>query len=60
MPNESWKKSSRCDTGTCVEVRALEDEIQLRDSKLGNASEILRFNPKRWATFLADIATRTS
>lgn len=55
MIMSAWRKSSYCDTGTCFEVRAEGEEVQLRDSKLGDASVVLNFNPAQWASFLADV-----
>lgn len=55
MLNKEWQKSSKCDTGSCAEVRVDGDEIQLRDNKLGDASDILKFDPHRWSLFLADL-----
>lgn len=37
-----WRKASRSqgNGGSCVELRAGEDDFQVRDSKLGNGSPI--------------------
>lgn len=59
-----WRRSSRCDNVSCVEVRrACESNqcvevhigplgVQLRDSKLGDASPILTFTEDEWREFL--------
>jgi hypothetical protein len=42
MLSREWKKSSRSQPqGDCVELRQRADVIQVRDSKLGDASPIL-------------------
>ncbi|THV43437.1 DUF397 domain-containing protein [Glycomyces buryatensis] len=53
--SREWKKSSRSGNngGDCVEARALEDVVQVRDTKLGDASPILDASPADWRAFLA-------
>ena len=43
-----WRTSSVCDGGACVEVAP---SVQVRDSKLGDASPIVRFSPAVWQSF---------
>lgn len=43
-----WRTSSVCDSGACVEVAP---SVQVRDSKLGDASPIVRFSPAVWQSF---------
>lgn len=54
-----WRKSSRSNTsptGNCVEVRSGTEVVQVRDSKLGDASPILDASPADWRSFLAAVA----
>ncbi|MFC7242158.1 DUF397 domain-containing protein [Catellatospora aurea] len=50
----SWRKSSRCDTGACVEVAQLGTEIGLRDSK-DPRGPVLRFTRQEFAAFIAGV-----
>lgn len=43
-----WKRSSRCTRRECVEVFHVDEEIHVRDSKLGERSPILRFSLHDW------------
>ncbi len=54
-----WRKSSRSNTsptGNCVEVKSGTEVVQVRDSKLGDASPILDASPADWRSFLAAVA----
>jgi hypothetical protein len=51
---ETWRKSSRCVGGDCVEVSFGQDEVALRDSKNIDAG-ILRLSGDDWAAFIDDI-----
>lgn len=50
-----WRTSSVCDGGACVEVapsvQVRAPSVQVRDSKLGDASPIVRFSPAVWQSF---------
>lgn len=50
----SWKKSSRCGTGACVEVAGTPDVVHVRDSKDPN-SPVLSFEPTTWAAFIDNL-----
>lgn len=48
-----WVKASRSgDDGNCVELRTREGGVEVRDSKAGEGSPILRFTPAEFAAFL--------
>lgn len=49
--DETWRKSTYSGTnGACVEVRKIDDVIEVRDSKIAD-SPILRFNQLEWDAF---------
>ncbi|GAA1041843.1 hypothetical protein GCM10009557_66500 [Virgisporangium ochraceum] len=52
-----WKKSSYSggNGGSCVEMRHNGDRREVRDSKLGDSSPILSFDPAAVADLVADI-----
>jgi hypothetical protein len=51
-PVAQWRKSSRCQNGECVEVRAEPDGmIAVRDSK-DPGGPVLRFDPAAWEAHL--------
>ena len=49
-----WRKSTKCDTGNCVEAAELDDTVAVRDSKDPNGP-ILRFTKEEWSSFVAGI-----
>ena len=53
MPMDSrWRKSTKSGgQGACVEVRLTDGTVQVRDTKLGEASPILPFTATQWASF---------
>jgi hypothetical protein len=50
----TWRKSTRCDSGSCVEVAVTDDGVAVRDSKAADGP-ILVFAPRSWTSFLAGI-----
>lgn len=52
----AWTRSGRCQGGNCVEA-AHRGQVLVRDSKLGDQSPILRFEPAAWQAFVADLRT---
>lgn len=49
--SEGWRKSSRCDTNACVEVRLSDGLIQIRDSKDPNG-QLLSCTIDEWNAFV--------
>lgn len=49
-----WTRSSKCDTGTCVEVGHGIDCINVRDSKNPDGP-VLVFTPDEWNAFLIGV-----
>ena len=47
---ETWRRSSYCGNGTCVEVRFDGDVVLVRDSKRPE-QEPLQFTTEEWAAF---------
>jgi Domain of unknown function (DUF397) len=47
-----FRTSSHCQPGECVEVAA---GVLVRDSKLAEASPVIRFSPGSWARFTEEI-----
>lgn len=47
-----WRRSSRCETGACVEVARINGMIAIRDSK---DAAILIFSPDEWSAFVAGV-----
>lgn len=46
----AWRRSSRCDASTCVEVAHEGGEVLVRDSKDANGP-VLRFDLAEWERF---------
>jgi uncharacterized protein DUF397 len=46
-----WRKSSRCDSGSCVEVAVTDEHVLLRDSADPDGPR-LTFTSAEWAEFL--------
>ncbi|WP_169982098.1 DUF397 domain-containing protein [Microbispora sp. H10836] len=53
-PYGLWRRSSKCNNGTCVEVAAGPNEVRIRDSKDPEGPQ-LRVKPKEWRSFLAEV-----
>jgi hypothetical protein len=52
MQKNVWFKSSLSSGGdNCVEVRFTDTGVDVRDSKLGDASPVLSFNKAEWQAF---------
>lgn len=49
-----WRKSSRCDSASCVEVATFADAVAVRDSKVSDGP-ILWFSPEEWSAFVAGV-----
>lgn len=49
-----WRKSSRSANsgGNCVEARSNDGQLQVRDSKLGDASPVFDLNPTEFESLL--------
>jgi hypothetical protein len=50
---ETWRRSSRCESATCVEVAVLTDRVLVRHSS--HPHTVLEFSRPEWAAFLAGI-----
>ena len=51
LPKITWRKSTYCANGDCVEVALLEGEVVVRDSKHPHGP-MLHFTPIEWEAFL--------
>jgi Domain of unknown function (DUF397) len=49
-----WRRSTKCDSGMCLEFAAAEGAALVRDSKQSDGPR-LSFGPGAWANFLADV-----
>ncbi|THV40632.1 DUF397 domain-containing protein [Glycomyces buryatensis] len=59
MLSRNWKKSTRSGSqGNCVELRLGDESVQVRDSKLGDASPILSLDPASYAMLIEDLKRR--
>ncbi|WP_433373389.1 DUF397 domain-containing protein [Actinoplanes sp. CA-142083] len=50
-----WQRSSRCGTGTCVEVAEVDGQIWVRDSKAQDGPA-LSFTKEEWTAFVDGVA----
>jgi len=46
----AWRRSSRCEAGTCVEARRVGDVIEVRDAKDPDGP-VLRYTVEEWEAF---------
>jgi hypothetical protein len=49
-----WRKSSRCDSSSCVEVAVTAERVAVRDSK-NLAAPNLSFSHAEWSAFVAGV-----
>lgn len=49
-----WRRSRRCDSGSCVEVAAVDGNVAVRDSKNPNGP-ILIFDSQEWRAFILGV-----
>jgi hypothetical protein len=49
-----WRKSTRCDSASCVEVAFVNGSVGMRDSKVADGP-ILRLSEQSWASFVAGV-----
>ena len=47
-----WRKSSRCETGACVEVARIDGMVAIRNSE---DAALLIFSPDEWTAFVAGV-----
>ena len=48
-----WLRSTRCESGDCVEVMLGADVVLMRNSNW--AEDVLAFSPGQWAAFVASL-----
>jgi hypothetical protein len=53
-PTLIWRKSTRSDSGGCIEVALANGIVLLRDSKRRDGS-ILSIAPRAWTTLIAEV-----
>lgn len=53
-PGADWRKSRRCEAGSCVEVAFLSEAVAVRDSKVTNGP-LLQFPHSEWSAFVKGI-----
>jgi Domain of unknown function (DUF397) len=50
----TWRRSSSCDTGSCVEFAEVGRQVLMRDSK-NPTGPVLKFEPPVWHEFLQGV-----
>jgi hypothetical protein len=56
MQKPTWRKSSKCETGTCVEVASTGEQVLMRHSARPNGGT-LQVSAAEWAAFLRELNT---
>lgn len=51
---DAWRRSTRCESSACVEVRRVDGGVQVRDSKAPDR-EPLVFDMNEWKAFVAGV-----
>jgi hypothetical protein len=51
----TWRRSSYCGNGQCVEVAGLGESFAVRDSKDPN-SPVLAFGAAQWSAFISEVS----
>lgn len=54
VAGQGWRRPSRCDHSTCVEVRDYGDAVSLRNSQFPDRAR-LTFPTEAWAEFIAAV-----
>jgi len=49
----TWRRSSRCSAGNCVEVEITLDRVRLRNST--SPEQMVDLTPDEWAAFVAGV-----
>ena len=52
MTGPQWRKSSTCDSSSCVEVVFADDLALVRESRNGRYGPQLRFDREEWGAFI--------
>jgi hypothetical protein len=55
---EPWVRSTRCDTGTCLEATIDNDRVVIRSSTDPDGV-MISLSRDRWRAFVADLKSRT-
>jgi hypothetical protein len=55
--DEVWVRSTRCETGACLEVTVINDDVVIRNSTDPSGPK-LTVSKDRWSAFLTDLKTR--
>jgi hypothetical protein len=54
-PSLDWRKSTRCDSGTCVEVALTVDRHVAMRNSTDPDGPVLTFSTDAWSAFIKDI-----
>jgi len=55
----TWHTSTSCDTGSCLEVAAVADDVMIRNSTDRDGA-LITVSRARWNAFLSDIRSRAA